>query len=108
LKGSSDYASFRGTNQPKGGLRALKKFLPAIFFEDNDVKYSPDVSAYAPTSEKMQNLYIQLLQPLGYACTQQHVDIFNRANFRGQSFNIFGSQASVVIECIVKQGGSDL
>jgi len=86
----------------QGGLQALKQFSPAIFFEDSNA------TKYAPTSKKMQSLYLELLQPLGYECTQLQVPVFNPGNFRGQPFNIFGSQASVVVECYVRRASSEL
>ncbi len=96
----------------QGGLQALKQFSPAIFFEDNDVAIKVyaknETTKYIPTSKKMQSLYRELLQPLGYECTQLQVPIFNPGNFRGQSFNMFGSQASVVIECKTQRGDSEL
>jgi FkbM family methyltransferase len=94
----------------QGGLQTLTKFSPAIFFEDNDVAFDikQNATKYAPTSKKMQSLYSELLQPLGYECTQLLVPVFNPGNFRGQPFNIFGSQASVVIECYVQRVSSEL
>ena len=94
----------------QGGLQALKQFSPAIFFEDNDVSWNAknEATKYIPTSKKMQSLYRELLQPLGYECTQLQVPVFNPGNFRGQSFNIFGLQASVVIECKTQRGSSEL
>ena len=96
----------------QGGLQALKQFSPAIFFEDNDVAIKVyaknETTKYIPTSKKMQSLYRELLQPLGYECTQLQVPIFNPGNFRGQSYNMFGSQASVVIECKTQRGNNEL
>jgi FkbM family methyltransferase len=94
----------------QGGMKALKKFSPAIFFEDNDVTWNEknEASQYVPTSVKMQSLYAELLRPLGYGCTQLQVPVFNERNFRGQSQSIFGRQASIVIECKVQQESGEL
>jgi hypothetical protein len=56
----------------------------------------------------MQGLYTELLQPLGYKCTQLLVPVYNPKNFRERSENIFGSQASVVIQCKSQRGSSEL
>jgi FkbM family methyltransferase len=96
----------------QGGLKALKQFSPAIFFEDNGIEYDLQTKnanrPYVPTSEKMRVLHTALLQPLGYVCTQQQVSVFNPKNFHKRSDNIFGLQASVVIECRVQTGGSEM
>jgi hypothetical protein len=91
-------------------MQSLKQFSPAIFFEDNDVAWNAESKAtkYIPTSKKMQRLYTEILQPLGYECTQLQVPVFNPGNFRGQPTNIFGVQASIVIECKTQRGSSEL
>jgi FkbM family methyltransferase len=94
----------------QGSMQALKQFSPAIFFEDNDVAWNAENKAtkYIPTSNKMQRLYTDILQPLGYECTQLQVPVFNPGNFRGQPTNIFGVQASIVIECKTQRVSSEL
>jgi FkbM family methyltransferase len=96
----------------QGALLSLKRFRPAIFFEDNSIEWEKTTWAstrYLPASQQMKILHDEFLRPLGYACTQHQVPVFNPRNFRGQTANIFGDQASVVIFCkAFAEGRSEL
>ena len=86
----------------QGGLQSLKRFSPAIFFEDNSISWDDATwlsKTYVPATQQMKKLHSSLLQPLGYRCMQHHVPVFNPGNHRGRSHNLFGDQSSVVVFC---------
>jgi FkbM family methyltransferase len=86
----------------QGGLQSLKRFSPAIFFEDNSISWDDATwlsKTYVPATQQMKKLHSSLLQPLGYRCMQHHVPVFNPGNHRGRSQNLFGDQSSVVVFC---------
>jgi FkbM family methyltransferase len=87
-----------------GGLKSLKRFSPAVFFEDNSILWNEASTGsqkeYVPETQQMKDLYDGVLRPLGYNCIQHHVPVFNPRNFRGRSVNLFGGQSSVVVFCL--------
>ena len=70
----------------EGGIETIKKFKPVLYLEDDREEKSTELRKY--------------VGGLGYKIVEHGAELFNKNNFNGEKFNIFGEIISKNILCI--------